>query len=96
MHGGFPDPMMTRVFIVSNGFECSTVQIFLHSLVELEGVSPEEIASRFRDVMSRLKSQLATRLLKLHVDEIEVKIKITSITTAVPSIMMCQSGLTLF
>jgi acetyl-CoA carboxylase/biotin carboxylase 1 len=37
-------------------------RIFLHSLVELEGVSPEEVASRFRDTMGRLKSQLASRL----------------------------------
>lgn len=53
-------------------------RIFLHSLVELEGVKPEEIASRYAEMMGRIKSQLATRLLKLRVDEIEVKIKIAT------------------
>ena len=53
-------------------------RIFLHSLVELEGVSAEEVATRFQDMMGRLKSQLATRFLKLRVDEIEVKIKIAT------------------
>ena len=54
-------------------------RIFLHSLVELEDVSAEEIAIRFKDMMGRLKSQLATRLLKLRVDEIEVKLRIATI-----------------
>jgi acetyl-CoA carboxylase/biotin carboxylase 1 len=54
----------------------SSSRIFLHSLYELENVSPSEIASRFKEVMGKLKSQLATRLLKLRVDEIEVKVRI--------------------
>ena len=54
----------------------SSSRIFFHSLVELEDVTPEEVATRFKDIMGRLKSQLATRLLKLRVDEIEVKVRI--------------------
>ena len=54
----------------------SSSRIFLHSLVEHEDVSPEEIANRFKITMGRLKSQLATRLLKLRVDEVEVKVRI--------------------
>ena len=56
----------------------SSSRIFLHSLQELENTTPREIAVRFRDVMGQLKSKLATRLLKLRVDEIEVKVRIAT------------------
>jgi acetyl-CoA carboxylase/biotin carboxylase 1 len=56
----------------------SSSRIFLHSLHELEGTTPQEVSARFKAVMSSLKSKLATRLLKLRVDEIEVKLRIAS------------------
>lgn len=56
----------------------SSSRIFLHSLPELKGTSAEEIASEFHEIMSKLKSRLAQRLLKLRVDEIEVKVRISS------------------
>jgi len=52
-------------------------RIFMHSLPELEG-TPEEIAESFKEIMDTLKSRLATRLLKLRVDEIEVKVRIAT------------------
>jgi acetyl-CoA carboxylase / biotin carboxylase 1 len=54
----------------------SSSRIFLHSLYELEGTTPMELASRFRTTMGNLKSKLAARLLKLRVDEIEVKVRL--------------------
>jgi len=56
----------------------SSTRIFLHSLPELENTSPEEVVTIFNDIISKLKSRLATRLLKLRVDEIEVKVRIAS------------------
>jgi acetyl-CoA carboxylase / biotin carboxylase 1 len=57
----------------------SSSRIFLHSLAELEGTTPEEVAAGFMNTMGLLKSQLATRLLKLSVDEIEVKVRISAL-----------------
>lgn len=56
----------------------SSSRIFLHSLFELENTTPEEVSARFKEVIGKLKSQLATRLLKLRVDEIETKIRIST------------------
>jgi len=56
----------------------SSSRIFLHSLPELTDITPEELASSFEDIMGMLKSRLATRLLKLRVDEIEVKVRIST------------------
>ena len=56
----------------------SSSRIFLHSLRELEDATPEEIAKLYGDIIGKLKSSLATRLLKLRVDEIEVKIRLLS------------------
>jgi acetyl-CoA carboxylase/biotin carboxylase 1 len=56
----------------------SSSRIFLHSLHEIEGIQPRELATRFKSVMGTLKSKLATRLLKLRVDEIEVKVRVLS------------------
>jgi len=53
-------------------------RIFLHSLYELEDTSPQELAATFRKITDTLKSHLATRLLKLRVDEIEVKLRVSS------------------
>jgi len=52
-------------------------RIFMHSLPELEG-NPTEIAEEFTEIMDTLKSRLADRLLKLRVDEIEVKARLSS------------------
>ncbi len=56
----------------------SSSRIFLHSLRELEGVTPDEVGNNFRELIGQLKSELAPRLLKLRVDEIEVKVRIQS------------------
>ena len=56
----------------------SSSRIFLHSLYEIEGSSPTDLAVRFKEIMGSMKSKLATRLLKLRVDEIEVKIRLLS------------------
>lgn len=54
----------------------SSSRIFLHSLRELENTSPAEIAKSFQKIIGTLKSQLADRLLKLRVDEIEVRVRL--------------------
>jgi len=56
----------------------SSSRIFLHSLPEIEGSTPEELAENFSTIMDALKSKLAPRLLKLRVDEIEVKVRVAS------------------
>jgi len=56
----------------------SSSRIYLHSLPEVEGSSPEEIAKEFDNVIDALKSKLAKRLLKLNVDEIEAKVRVKS------------------
>lgn len=56
----------------------SSTRIFLHSLRELEDMTPQELASQFQKTIGELKSELADRLLKLRVDEIEVKVRIQS------------------
>uniref|UniRef100_A0A7S4ATP2 Acetyl-CoA carboxylase n=1 Tax=Pseudo-nitzschia australis TaxID=44445 RepID=A0A7S4ATP2_9STRA len=56
----------------------SSSRIFLHSLRELEGVSPVQVGENFQELIGQLKSELAPRLLKLRVDEIEVKVRIQS------------------
>lgn len=56
----------------------SSSRIFLHSLPEVEGSSPEAIAKEFDKVIDGLKSRLANRLLKLRVDEIEAKVRVQS------------------
>jgi acetyl-CoA carboxylase/biotin carboxylase 1 len=56
----------------------SSSRIFLHSLRELDDTSPEKIAKDFQNIIGQLKSQLADRLLKLRVDEIEVRVRLNS------------------
>lgn len=51
-------------------------RIFLHSLPEIEDMTAEEVANKFAGIMDQLKAKLADRLLKLRVDEIEVKVRI--------------------
>lgn len=55
----------------------SSSRIFLHSLAEIEGASLKEISATFKTVIGDLKSQLAPRLLKLRVDDIEVKVRVS-------------------
>lgn len=62
----------------------SSSRIFLHSLRELEDTSPEEVAKDFQKIISELKSQLADRLLKLRVDEIEVRVRLLSKSSSEP------------
>jgi len=56
----------------------SSSRIYLHSLRELEDITPQELAAQFQKIIGQLKSELAPRLLKLRVDEIEVKVRIQS------------------
>ena len=70
----------------------SSSRIFLHSLNELEDVTPNEIASKFKTVMSTLKSRLAQRLLKLRVDEIEVKLRIKSGDAPIQNVRLVASS----
>ena len=56
----------------------SSSRIYLHSLPEVVGTSPEKIAKEFDNVIDALKSRLAKRLLKLRVDEIEAKVRVKS------------------
>ena len=56
----------------------SSSRIFLHSLHELENTTPQELAAMFKKIIATLKSHLATRLLKLRVDEIEVKLRVST------------------
>lgn len=56
----------------------SSSRIYLHSLPEVEGATPMEIANSFNEVVDKLKSRLAQRLLKLRVDEIEAKVRVRS------------------
>jgi len=57
----------------------SSSRIYLHSLPEVEGATPAEIADEFNVVIDKLKSRLAQRLLKLRVDEIEAKVRVKSV-----------------
>jgi acetyl-CoA carboxylase/biotin carboxylase 1 len=56
----------------------SSSRIYLHSLEEVKGITPEELTERFKEIIGNMKSALAQRLLRLRVDEIEVKFRISS------------------
>jgi len=56
----------------------SSSRIFLHSLPELMDTTPEDLVVEFGKIMATMKSRLAKRLLKLRVDEIEVKVRVMS------------------
>ncbi|CAB9498987.1 Acetyl-CoA carboxylase 1 [Seminavis robusta] len=56
----------------------SSSRVYLHSLANIKDVTPLELSSAFAKVIGGLKSQLAQRLLRLRVDEIEVKFRISS------------------
>jgi acetyl-CoA carboxylase / biotin carboxylase 1 len=71
----------------------SSSRIFLHSLVELKGVTPKELAVQFKDIMGSLKSQLAERLLKLRVDEIEVKVRIAGDDGIIQNVRLTASSM---
>jgi len=55
----------------------ASCRVYLHSLAQYKDVSAEDLARQFTSVMGALKSQLAQRLLRLQVDEIEVKFRIS-------------------
>jgi acetyl-CoA carboxylase/biotin carboxylase 1 len=57
----------------------SSSRIYIHSLPEVEGSTPTEIAEEFHAVVDKLKSRFAQRLLKLRVDEIEAKVRVRSV-----------------
>jgi len=56
----------------------SSSRVYLHSLPEIVDTSPEELAEEFGNIMAAMKSRLAKRLLKLRVDEVEVKVRVMS------------------
>jgi len=56
----------------------SSSRIFLHSLPELADTTPEALFEEFGNIMAAMKSKLAKRLLKLRVDEVEVKVRVMS------------------
>jgi acetyl-CoA carboxylase/biotin carboxylase 1 len=69
---------LERALLNSKISQETSSRIFLHSLREIEGTTPIEVSKRFKSVVGSLKSLLAPRLLKLRVDEIEVKVRIAS------------------
>ena len=56
----------------------SSSRIFLHSMPEMDDITPKEMAAKFDKIMESLKSRLAKRLLKLRVDEVEIKVRLMS------------------
>jgi len=55
--------------------ETRSSRIFLHSLPELD-ITEEEVVGRFQGIVEGIKAKYAPRLLKLNVDEIEVKLRL--------------------
>ena len=53
-------------------------RVYLHSLAVLEDITAAELSKTFTSVIGSLKSKLAQRLLRLKVDDIEVKFRISS------------------
>ncbi|GMH72279.1 hypothetical protein TrLO_g4355 [Triparma laevis f. longispina] len=76
---------LERAISDSRVSETASSRIFLHSLPEIES-TPEEIAQMYMSIMDKLKSRFATRLLKLRVDEIEVKLRIKAVENGKPVI----------
>jgi acetyl-CoA carboxylase/biotin carboxylase 1 len=70
----------------------SSSRVFLHSLYEVEGVTPQQLAANFKKTMSVLKTKLAQRLLKLRVDEIEVKVRVASEGGVIQNIRLVASS----
>jgi acetyl-CoA carboxylase/biotin carboxylase 1 len=71
----------------------SSSRIFLHALHELDNVTPLQLAARFKDIIGSLKSQLASRLLKLRVDEIEVKVRVASSNGLIENVRLVASSM---
>ena len=69
----------------------SSSRIYLHSLPEIEGSTPEQVAAEFDVVIDGLKSRLAQRLNKLRVDEIEVKLRVKSGDQIMPVRLIASS-----
>jgi acetyl-CoA carboxylase / biotin carboxylase 1 len=71
----------------------SSSRIFLHSIPELEGTPAKEIAARHKEIMGYLKTKLAARLLKLRVDEIEVKVRLVGPDGTVQNVRLVASSM---
>jgi len=56
----------------------SSSRVYLHGLTEVDGMTAEDVASRFTQIIGSAKSLLAQRLQKLNVDEIECKFRVAS------------------
>ena len=57
----------------------SSSRIYIYSIPEVEGSTPQEISNEFDVVNDKIKVCLVQRLLKLNVEKIEVKVHIRSI-----------------
>ena len=71
----------------------SSSRVYLHSLYEIEGATPKEIAASFMEIMGSLKSELAPRLIKLRVDEIEVKVRLKTGEDTTQSLRLVASSM---
>jgi len=68
LENAFADPRVTTT---------ASSRIFLHSLAEID-TTPADLGANFAAVMETLKTRMAPRLLKLRVDEIEVRMRARS------------------
>ena len=71
----------------------SSSRIFLHSLAEVEGTTPTELAKSFSKIIGTLKYQMADRLLKLRVDEIEVKLRVVDGNGSIQNVRLTASSM---
>lgn len=71
----------------------ASTRIFLHALKEIDGASPAELVRRFKAIMSTLKSNLASRLLKLRVDEIEVKVRLAGENGVIQNVRLVATSM---
>jgi acetyl-CoA carboxylase/biotin carboxylase 1 len=62
----------------SSGAGATSSRIFLHQLAEVSGVTPGDVVKAFKHSMAELTAKYATRLLRLKVDEVEVKVRVAS------------------
>lgn len=68
-------------------------RVFLHALKEIDGASPAELVRRFKSIMGTLKSNLASRLLKLRVDEIEVKVRLAEENGVIQNVRLVATSM---
>ena len=67
-------------------------RVYLNILPDVEQMSVDQSVREFQKIMDALVSKYATRLLKLRVDEIEVKIRVKEGNTVVPIRLIASSS----